>query len=1377
MHIRPFAPLSDAAGWLTFEEFDEYSIGSSLLPDRPAAEQFADFERQRLKAGVTASDATASLSSPPPQPFPMPAQLSPPGRLPAVPSPSPYHELPVLTTTTVPMATAEELNAQRPDLVHVWAQLLPFATDTAPVAGPHSAAAFSAMATASTGRPSAAEAPPRARAPARSPPARAQVAAAAAVAAARASAAPATAPADQAAAAGPRARQRTARASTGKHRKPQGRAPKGKRWNADFGAWVPDGLSPAPATAEDFGSTKGAAKAAADGSATNSHDKEDEDEADYGVESDSEDEGGVGVGAVTEDPHSAPSMASASAVQKDEKDEKDEDQSMLGDEPSRLGKVGVEGTGGDQDNAWDDGELVSRGRSHPQVVLEDDDEDDAPYDAAESMPPAWDQWDDWVDPTAEQEAPPACAPTAPMAAARAPSAVLAPPSLATFPRAPCRAPLPPSPSRPAQLHVDQKGLLPSPNAARTTPQARIAHLSGDLSWIESLHDGSGMKSLGGTAGAPAGAAPRPAAAPHSLAPSANGFFGGASLRGSTAPAAMLPSAPAAAPPVVLPASSEPPPPVRYSSLSACEHATWVQLEKQREGKPGSIGSGLSALEEAAWAVLAKRVHKEQAEYAAWWWAHANAERPTRYGRIDHEVEIEVDHWLRARAERAVAQYPPEYTKAIVIPVRHDGLGASVAGEVTTAEAGAPLTLSAVNERPSLTLSAVNERPSPPPPTVREQPSIRWELPTMDRVAFPWPPTTALPTGGWVQRLAARRSASSATSSSARDSARPSVSRDPTMAALARQWRAHVAMASSAFVALLTRLESGGTSLDLPVLIKKDPFGNSSTIFLDKPLTPPRLSARHKNVKFFSAALRSAFADQATAAGAAHDGAGTSATAALPPPARRATRPGPVELVRGGPSAAAAEPVASVAAAESSAAEPAAAGAASAEPAAAGAAELAAAAAVIAEIPISPSVEASALDAPCGYSYELVTLGELRLLVRSKHHALIDGRLRSARLSRAPQADEALSRAPQADGALSRAPQAEKADSGGGSASLGREGTEGGTDERVVRCCLKVRMEYFPDRWEEMTAAENARYYAHLAVRPGARLLLCNVCCWTGRLRHWHLISLDDLATHAKHTGFDATRRLRQLHGLLCALRTQAAGEYLLRGLAGDRSKLTLWSAGHSAQEESLADVLGGLAEHAAGGTRGGGGASRTLLDLRAAQAKAGLTDRDTVSFQMLQWERPPGALPQASNTFELAPDIVPDLVPNFVPDRATSAPTIAIDDERAAQPAASRKHACEPPPRATPGTSSSGGAHASALRSPGGRGWQRDGARVGAHGRGRGGKGRGDAKGGGRGGGRTAGSHGTQGAGRGSEHSQASTSNRKRQSRDYAVESEDVLFD
>ena len=136
--------------------------------------------------------------------------------------------------------------------------------------------------------------------------------------------------------------------------------------------------------------------------------------------------------------------------------------------------------------------------SHPQVVLEDDDEDDAPYDAAESMPPAWDQWDDWVDPTAEQEAPPACAPTAPMAAARAPSAVLAPPSLATFPRAPWRAPLPPSPSRPAQLHVDQKGLLPSPNAARTTPQARIAHLSGDLSWIESLHDGSGMTSLGGT---------------------------------------------------------------------------------------------------------------------------------------------------------------------------------------------------------------------------------------------------------------------------------------------------------------------------------------------------------------------------------------------------------------------------------------------------------------------------------------------------------------------------------------------------------------------------------------------------------------------------------------------------------------------------------------------------------------------------------------------------------------------------------------------------------------------------------------------------------------------------------------------------------------
>ena len=712
-------------------------------------------------------------------------------------------------------------------------------------------------------------------------------------------------------------------------------------------------------------------------------------------------------------------------------------------------------------------------------------------------------------------------------------------------------------------------------------------------------------------------------------------------------------------------------------------------------------------------------------------------------------------------------------------MRHDGHGASIAGEVATAEADAPLTL-----------SAVHERPSPPPPTVREQPAIQWEPPTMDRVAFPWPPTTALPTGAWVQRLAARRSASAGTSSSARDGARSSVSRDPTMAALARQWRAHVGMASSAFVALLARFESGGTSLDLPVLIKKDPFGNGSTIFLDKPLTPPRLLARHKNVKFFSAALRSAFADQAAAAGAAHDGAGASTTAAMPPPpARRATRPGPVELVRGGPSVAAAEP---------SAAEPVA-SVAAAEPAAAGAAELAASAAVAAEMTISPSAEmtissadASALDAPCGYSYELVTLGELRLLVRSKHHALIDGRLRSARLSRA------LSRAPLAEEALSRAHQAEEAASlgggsaslgggsasiGGGNASLGREGTEGGTDERAVRCCLKVRMEYFPDRWEEMTAAEHARYYAQLAVRPGARLLLCNVCCLTGRLRHWHLISLDDLATHAKHTGFDAPRRLRQLHGLLCALRTQAAGEHMLRGLVGDRSKLTLWSAGHSARDESLADVLGGLAEHAAGGTRGGGGASRTHLDLRAAQAKAGLTDRDTVSFQMLQWERPPGAPLQASNTFELAPELAPDLAPDLAPSRATSAhlpmlgsglaAVTAIDDERAAPPAASCTHACEPPPRATPDSSSSGGAHATAHRSPGGRGWQRDGARDGAQGRTHGGKGRGDAKGGGKGGGRTAGLHGAQGAGRGAEHSQAFS--RKRPGRDLA--DDDALFD
>jgi hypothetical protein len=167
-----------------------------------------------------------------------------------------------------------------------------------------------------------------------------------------------------------------------------------------------------------------------------------------------------------------------------------------------------------------------------------------------------------------------------------------------------------------------------------------------------------MKSLGGTVAAPAGAAPRHVAAPHSLGASANGFFGVTS-QGTSAPAAVLPSAPAAAPPVVLPASSEPPPPSRYSSLSAREHATWVQLEKQREGRPGSSifgssGSGLSALEEATWAALAKRVHKEQAEYAAWWWAHANAERPTRYGRIDHEVEIEVDHWLRARSERAIS---------------------------------------------------------------------------------------------------------------------------------------------------------------------------------------------------------------------------------------------------------------------------------------------------------------------------------------------------------------------------------------------------------------------------------------------------------------------------------------------------------------------------------------------------------------------------------------------------------------------------------------------------------------------------------------------------------------------------------------------------
>jgi len=581
-----------------------------------------------------------------------------------------------------------------------------------------------------------------------------------------------------------------------------------------------------------------------------------------------------------------------------------------------------------------------------------------------------------------------------------------------------------------------------------------------------------------------------------------------------------------------------PPPRRFSSLSSGEHAAWVRLSARM-----LTAAALSANEESGWAVLDARVAQEQADCLEWLRSCAVAESPSRYGFLRPEVEVEVDAMLKVRTEHAIASYPPYFTKTSAIKL--------------TADADLdPLMMSAASNSPS----------------VQQAPTVRWELPTTATATFPWPQPRStltkavsgdesadekmLPIAEWVQRLATWRAASASDLSSWP----MRVSADARMAKLARQCKAHIAIASSAFAALLVDLEGHGLGLDLPLMLKPGAFGSYATVFIDKPFSAATCTSRQKNSKFFRAALRSELAMSKVASAADVD----TSIVAFP----EAERLGPVELFRKPPcppaEAAATANVGDASAARAARAVP---------------------------------------DAPVAFTYQLFTLGEIRILVRSKHDALVDGRLNSARTGPDASPDTAHD-----------FPQ-------------------------DTPCSLKVRMEYVGQRCETMTNTEHARYFAYLAVRPASRLLLCHVCAFTGRLLHWNLLTLEELVGTGL-TGFDAPKRLRELHDVFQALRGQAPGEYLLRHAPGGGRKLSLWKAGDSAEEDSLARALSSPRGATLLSGDGCGREARVpgQMDLREVQVAACRTDRETVTYGHLMWQQRPGAPPQAPNTFDPQPE-------------------------------------------------------------------------------------------------------------------------------------------
>jgi hypothetical protein len=290
----------------------------------------------------------------------------------------------------------------------------------------------------------------------------------------------------------------------------------------------------------------------------------------------------------------------------------------------------------------------------------------------------------------------------------------------------------------------------------------------------------------------------------------------------------------------------------------------------------------------------------------------------------------------------------------------------------------------------------------------------------------------------------------------------------------------------------------------------------------------------------------------------------------------------------------------------------------------------------------------------GYTYQAFELGELTLLVRCKHDGLLG----------AP-----------AQAGTPYATPAQQAEEG--------ENAAGGT-----RCSLpiaKATMEYWrPHAWETLAPAEHARRWAHLAVRPGAALVVCNIdplrqdspsrphgetpatpggapggggesagsLCHVQQYHHTPHCAASGLRNAPPN--FQCAQVLAALAALLRQLLSLEAGGYVLRSSAG-QARFGVWAAERPADASLLSAFSSRVAELP----------KAPSYALHDAMTSAGATDARTITFAQLEWR---GATGQIPNTF--APN--PDGTAWAPPGAATEPPT------RAAQPAAATGNGTHP---------------------------------------------------------------------------------------------------
>ena len=200
------------------------------------------------------------------------------------------------------------------------------------------------------------------------------------------------------------------------------------------------------------------------------------------------------------------------------------------------------------------------------------------------------------------------------------------------------------------------------------------------------------------------------------------------------------------------------------------------------------------------------------------------------------------------------------------------------------------------------------------------------------------------------------------------------------------------------------------------------------------------------------------------------------------------------------------------------------------------------------------------------------------------------------------------------------------------------------------------MEYWrPHAWETLAPAEHARRWAHLAVRPGAALVVCNVDPLRQQLpsknhgeapatpggapgggggecagvlchvqQYLHTPHCTASGLHGAPPNFQCAEVLAALAALLRQLLALDAGGYVLRSGAG-QARFGVWAAERPAE----ASLLSAFSSRAAALPTAPGYA------LHEAMASAGATDARTITFTQLEWRGAPGQIP---DTFVPNPD-------------------------------------------------------------------------------------------------------------------------------------------